>query len=93
MVAVFCLIQQKVFPLFFYSAKSMRQAIKWDQHVTSAGLASTVEHKKISDIKFLNPFKTKVTVVLLHCLSPSWLQQLITYCSHLFYRKQSSWLW
>jgi replication factor A1 len=42
----------------------MCQAIKWDQQVTSPGPISAAEHKKISDIKFLNPFKTKKTEFL-----------------------------
>jgi hypothetical protein len=53
----------------------MHKLVKWDQLLASSGPIVAAETKKISDIKYLNPFMNKVTlpnVVCVHC-TPSLL--------------------
>jgi hypothetical protein len=52
---------------FLNSLKNVHRAVTLTEQVTySEPNPSVVDHKKISDIKHLHPFKHKVTLFVLH---------------------------
>jgi replication factor A1 len=56
---------------FMNSVSNIYHPVKWDQHMTSNDpVAFTApEHKKVSDIKWLHPFKYKVISLLFGLVS------------------------
>jgi hypothetical protein len=53
---------------FLCSIGDMNQPIKWDKKMAPSTPVATVEEKTVSEITKLNPFKTKVTSVLISLL-------------------------
>jgi len=63
--------------MFLFSIGNTNQPIWWDQQMTPTKATLAAEHKNVSEIKDLNPFKYKVILVLIflliHFINPTQL--------------------
>jgi len=77
------------------SVSDIYQPVKWEQHMPSSEPVAFAapEHKKVSDIKLLHPFKYKVIYLLFWPISLCHFQTLLHINPKIhLYRKQSGWL-